>query len=116
MRDISIVFIRERSIVSCLDGLPLVLGYVGLSDLDEFLTPCVHSGIVLFIGFVANPTFDLLPLCIQVGTHCILNLFIHSVLFFLVMNLLALMLRSNLRCGYSFLKLLHHISMIILRR
>jgi hypothetical protein len=61
MRGNSIVFIRERSIVSCLDFLLLVLGHVGFGELDEFVTFYVHPLIVLIIGFVANPTLDMCP-------------------------------------------------------
>jgi hypothetical protein len=53
------------------------------------------------------------------SSRCFLHIqpFIHKVLFFLlVMNLLPLLLGSNLWCGSSLLKLLHHIAMIILRR
>jgi hypothetical protein len=72
---------------------------------------------MLVTGLVAYPTLNVWPLCILVGTPCIFNLFIHGFpCFLLVMIFLALMLGSNLRSGYSLLKLLHHISMIILRR
>jgi hypothetical protein len=72
---------------------------------------------MLVTGFVANSTFDMWPSCIQVGTSCLFNLFIHKVLLFpLVMNLLHLLLRDNLWCGSSLLKLLHLIAMVIFRR
>jgi hypothetical protein len=68
-------------------------------------------------GLIANSTFDVWPPCIQVVTSCIFNLFIHRVLLFLlVMNLLALLLRSNLWYNSSLLKLLHYIATVILRR
>jgi hypothetical protein len=89
--------LRERSIVSSLDCLLLVLLNIGFDELDELLTIGVHPSVMLITGLVANSTPDVWPLCIQVGTSCIFNLFIHRVLlFFLVMNLLALLLRSNL--------------------
>jgi hypothetical protein len=72
---------------------------------------------MLVTSLVANSTFDVWPPCIQVGTPCIFNLFIHRALVFhLVMNFLILMLRSNIWCGSSLLKLLHHIVKVILSR
>jgi hypothetical protein len=65
----------------------------------------------------SNSTFDMWHFCIQVGTSYIFNIFIHNVLLFpLLMNLLALLLRNNLWCGSSLLKFLYHIVMVILRR
>jgi hypothetical protein len=60
---------------------------------------------VLITGLVANSTLDMCPSRIQVGTSCIFNLFI-----------LLVMLRGNLWCDSSLLKLIHHIAMVILRR
>jgi hypothetical protein len=72
---------------------------------------------VLVTDLVANSTLDMLPPCILVGASCIFNFFIHKIPFFLlVMNLLALLLRSNLWCGSTLFKLLHHIATVILMR
>jgi hypothetical protein len=83
MRGISIEFIRERSIVSSLDCLLLVLLDVGFGELDKLLSICVHPSIILVTGLVANFTLDRWPPCVQVVTSCIFNLFIHRVLLFL---------------------------------
>jgi hypothetical protein len=72
---------------------------------------------MLVTNFVANVTFDVWSSCIYVCTPCTLNLFIHSVIFLLLMTgRLVLLLGSNLRCDCSLLKIFHHISMAILRR
>jgi hypothetical protein len=71
---------------------------------------------VLVTTLVANTIFDVWPPCIQEDTPCILNLLINVYpFFFLVMNKPLLLLRSKLRHGFSLLKLIHHISTIILR-
>jgi hypothetical protein len=88
---------------------------IGFGELGELLNIYVHPSVV--IGLVANFTLDVWHPYIQVDTSFIFNLFIHRVLLFLlVMNLLALLLRSNLWCGSSLLMFFHHIAMIILRR
>jgi hypothetical protein len=58
---------------------------------------------------VANSTLDMWPSCIEQDTSCIFNIFI-----LLMMNLLPLLLRSNLCCSSSLLKFLHHIATVIL--
>jgi hypothetical protein len=89
--------LRERNIVSSLDCLLLVLLNIGFDELDELLTIGVHPSVMLITGLVANSTLDVWPPCIQVGASCIFDFFTHKVLFFLlVMNLFALLLRSNL--------------------
>jgi hypothetical protein len=108
MRDISI---RIRSIISVLDTLLLLLLDICLGELDKFLTLCVHSRVVLVTIFVSNSTRDMWPSCIQENTSCIFYLFI-----LFILNLLIWRLRSNLWCGFSLLKLLHHIATVILRR
>jgi hypothetical protein len=71
---------------------------------------------MLIAIFVVNAIFYVWPSSIQEYTPCIFNLFINiGPLFLLVMNKLLLMLRSKLRRGSSLLKLIHHISMVILR-
>jgi hypothetical protein len=107
MRDISI---RIRSIVSGLDILLLLLLDICLGELDEFLNLCVHPRVMLATIFVSNSTLDMWHSCIQEDTSCIFYLFI-----LLILNLLHWRLRSNLWCGFSLLKLLHHIAMVILR-
>jgi hypothetical protein len=91
MRSISISI---RSIVSSLDVFLLLMLDIGSGELDEFLTSCVHSLVVLLTGLVANSTLDMWPSCIQVGTSCIFNLFI-----------LLVMLRGNLWWVLPFLSL-----------
>jgi hypothetical protein len=84
---------------------------IGFGELVELLTSCVHPCVVLVTSLVANSTLDMWPSCIQEDTSCIFDHFILH-----VMNLLPLLLRSNLWCSSSLLKLLHHIAMVILRR
>jgi hypothetical protein len=108
MRGISI---RIRSIVSGLDTLLLFLLDICLDKLDEFLTLCVHPTVVIVTIFVSNFTLDMWTSYIQEDNSCIFYLFI-----LLILNLLFWRLRSNLLCGLFLLKLLHHITMVILSR
>jgi hypothetical protein len=62
MRSISI---RIRNIVSGFDTLIHLLLNIGLGELDEFFTLCVHHGVVLVTIFVSNSTLDMWPSCIQ---------------------------------------------------
>jgi hypothetical protein len=62
---------RIRNIVSSLDSLLLLLLNIGLSELDELLTFCVHPRVVFITIFVANHTFDVWPSCIQEDTSYI---------------------------------------------
>jgi hypothetical protein len=55
MRRISMII---RNIVNDLDSLLLLLLDIDLGELDEFLTLCGHSRVVLVTIFVVNPTFD----------------------------------------------------------
>jgi hypothetical protein len=105
------ISIRIRSIVSGLDTLLLLLLDICLGELDEFLTLCVHHRVVLVTIFVSNSTLNMWPSCIQEDTSCIFYLFI-----LLILNLPLWRLRSNLWCGFSLLKVLHHIATVILRR
>jgi hypothetical protein len=66
---------------------------------------------VLVTVLVTNSTLDVWPSCIQEDTSFIFNPFI-----LLMLNLLLWLLRSNLWCGSSLLKLLHYIATVILRR
>jgi hypothetical protein len=71
---------------------------------------------VLVTTFIINIIFDVCPYCIQEYTPCIFNLFINiGLFFFLVMNMPLFLLRSKLGHGFSLLKLIHHISIVILR-
>jgi hypothetical protein len=111
MRNMRGISIRIRSIVSGLDTLLLFLLDICLDELDEFLTLCVHPTVVLVTIFVSNFTLDMWTSYIQEGNSCIFYLFI-----LLILNLPFWRLRSNLLCGLSLLKLLHHITMVTLRR
>jgi hypothetical protein len=108
MRSISI---RMRNIISNLGALLLLLLDIGLGELDEFLTFKVHPRVVLVTIFVANFTLDMWPPCIQEDIRCIFYFFN-----LLLLNLLLWWLRGNLWCGFSLLKLLHHIVTVILSR
>jgi hypothetical protein len=56
------------------------------------------------------------PFCIQEYTSCIFNILINICsFFFLTMSMPFLLLRSKLRYSFFLLKIVHHISMIILR-
>jgi hypothetical protein len=81
MRSISI---RIRGIVSDLDTLLLLLLYIGLGELDEFLTFSVHTRVVLITIFVANSILDMWHPCIQKDTPCIF--------YFLILLILKLLL------------------------
>jgi hypothetical protein len=59
MRNMRSISIRIRNIVSGLDALLLLLLDIGLGELDEFLTFCVDSRVMLVTIFVANSTFDI---------------------------------------------------------
>jgi hypothetical protein len=111
MRNMRGISIRIRSIVSGLDTLLLFLLDICLDELDEFLTLCVHPTVVLVTIFVSNFTLDMWTSYIQEDNSCIFYLFI-----LLILNLLFWRLRSNLLCGLFLLKLLHHITMVILSR
>jgi hypothetical protein len=111
MGNLRSISIRIRSMVSGLVVLLLLLLDIGFGELDEFLTSCVHPRVMLVTSLVANSTPDVWPSYIQEDTSCIFYLFI-----LLILNLLLCLLRSNIWCGSSLLKLLHHIAMVILRR
>jgi hypothetical protein len=111
MRNTRNISISIRSIVSNHYVLLILLVGSGFGELDKFLTIYFHPCVVFITSLLMCPP------CIQVHTPCIFNLFIHRVpLLLLVMNWLVLLLRSNLGCVCSLLKLLHYISMVILRR
>jgi hypothetical protein len=110
MRNMRSMSIRIRSIVSGFDTLLLLLLNIGLSELDEFLTLCVHPRVVLVTIFISNFTLDIWSSCIQEDTPCIFHFFIP-----LLLNLLLWWLRGNLWCVFSLLNLLHHIVTVILR-
>jgi hypothetical protein len=59
MRNKKGISIRIRSIVSGLDTLLLLLLDIYLGELDEFLTLCVHTRVVLVTIFVSNSTLDM---------------------------------------------------------
>jgi hypothetical protein len=111
MRNMRSISIRIKSIVSGLDTLLLLLLNIVLGELDEFLTLCIHPRVVLVTIFVSNYTLDMWASFIQEDTPCTFHFFIP-----LLLNLLLWWLRNNLWCGFSLLKLLHHIVMVILRR
>jgi hypothetical protein len=49
---------RVRNIVSGLDALLLLLLDIDFSELDEFLTFCVHPSVMLVTSLIANSTLD----------------------------------------------------------
>jgi hypothetical protein len=110
MRNMRSISVRIRE-VSGPDALLVLLWDNSLGELDEFLTLYVYPRVVLLTIFVANSTLDMWPSCIQEDTPCIFYLFI-----LLLLNLLLWWLRSNIWCGFSLLKLLHHIVTVLLRR
>jgi hypothetical protein len=115
IRSISVRSIRNA--VSVIEALLLFMVWVSLSELDELFAIWVHSWIILVTALVANAIFDMWRPWIQEYTSCIFNLFINiGPLFFLVMSKLELILRSKFRRGSSLVKLIHHISTVILRR
>jgi hypothetical protein len=59
MRNMRSISIRIRNIVSDLDSLFLLLLDIGLGELDELLTLCVHPRVVLITIFVVNPTLNM---------------------------------------------------------
>jgi hypothetical protein len=59
MRNMRSISIRIRNIVSDLDSLLLLLLDIGLGELDELLTLCVHPRVVLITIFVVNPTLNM---------------------------------------------------------
>jgi hypothetical protein len=65
---------RVRNIVSGLDALLILLLDIDFSELDEFLTFCVHPNIMLVTGLIANFTLDVRSSHIQICTSCILKL------------------------------------------
>jgi hypothetical protein len=114
MRNIRSISIRR--IVSVVEALLLVLVRVALGELDKLFPICVHSRVVLVTTFVTNAIFDVWPSCIQEDTSCVLNLLINVCPFFLlVINMPLLLLQSKLGHSFSLLKLIHHISTVILR-
>jgi hypothetical protein len=76
MRNMRSISIRIRSIVSALDTLLLLLLNIGLDELDEFLTICVHPRVMLVTIFVSNSTLDMCHSCIQEDTPYIFHFFI----------------------------------------
>jgi hypothetical protein len=97
MRNMRNIRIRIRDIVSGLHTLLLFLLDISLGELDEFLTFSVHPRVVLVTIFVANPTLDVWPFCIQEDTPYIFYLFI-----LLILNFLLWRLRSNLWYVFPF--------------
>jgi hypothetical protein len=69
------ICIRMRNIVSNLGALLPLLFYIGLGELDEFLTFSVHPRVVLVTIFIANSTLDMWPSCIQEDTPCTFYVF-----------------------------------------
>jgi hypothetical protein len=59
MRNMRSISIRIRNIVSDLDTLVLLLLDIGLGELNELLTLCVHPRVVLVTIFVVNPTLNM---------------------------------------------------------
>jgi hypothetical protein len=59
MRNMRSISIRIRNIVSDLDSLLLLLLDIGLGELNELLTLCVHPRVVLVTIFVVNPTLNM---------------------------------------------------------
>jgi hypothetical protein len=74
MRNMRSISIRVRNIVSGLDALLLLLLDIGLGELDEFLTFCVHPSVMLVTGLVANSTLNVRSSHIHICTSCILKL------------------------------------------
>jgi hypothetical protein len=65
---------------------------------------------------IANIILDVWPSCNQEDTSSILNFLINVFsFFFLVIDRLILLLRSKFGYSFSLLKLIHHISTVILR-
>jgi hypothetical protein len=84
MRNMRSISMRVRNIVSGLDALLLLLLNIGLGELDEFLTFCVHPSVMLVTGLVANSTLDVRSSHINICTSCILKLlFFNSLLLLL---------------------------------
>jgi hypothetical protein len=73
MRNMRSISIRIRNIVSGLDALLLLLLDIGHG---EFLTFYIHPRVMLLTIFVANPTLDVWPSCIEEDTPYIFYLFI----------------------------------------
>jgi hypothetical protein len=59
MRNMRGISMRIKNIVSGLNSLLLLLLDIGLVELDEFITLCVHPRVVLVTIFVINPTLDM---------------------------------------------------------
>jgi hypothetical protein len=94
MRSISI---RIRNIVSSLDALLLLLLEIGFGELDEFLTSCVHPGVVLGTIFIANSALDVRSSHVHICTFCILKIFFfNGLLLFLERLSFVGWLRSSL--------------------
>jgi hypothetical protein len=74
MRNMRRISMRVRNIVSGLDALLILLLDIDFSELDEFLTFCVHPNIMLVTGLIANFTLDVRSSHIQICTSCILKL------------------------------------------
>jgi hypothetical protein len=64
---------RVRNIVIGLDALLLLLLNIGLGELDELLTFCVHPSVMLVTGLVANSTLDVRSSHIQICTSAYCN-------------------------------------------
>jgi hypothetical protein len=111
MRKIRSISIRIRNIVSGLDALLLLLWVIGLGELDELLTFCVHPSVMLVPGLVADSTLDVRFSHVHISTSCILMSFFFNGLLLLLERLSVVgWLRSSL------LNLIHHIPSVILRR
>jgi hypothetical protein len=84
MRSISM---RIRNIVTGLDDLLLLLLEIGLGELDEFLTFCVHPSVILVTGLVANSILDVTSSHIHICTSYILKLLFFNGLLLLLERL-----------------------------
>jgi hypothetical protein len=100
--------------VSVVEALLLLLVRVALGELDELFP--FQLTLELFLSpLFPNAIYDVWPPCIQEYASCIFNLFIKIGSFFLLaMSMLHLLLWSKLRHGFSVLKLIYHISMVVL--
>jgi hypothetical protein len=89
---------------------------VGFGELDELFAIVVHPWIVLVSHLVPNVIFDVRPSCFQVCTSCILKFLIFNGILLLIKRLsLVYLLENLLTDGWILIKLIHHISTIILR-
>jgi hypothetical protein len=78
---------RVRNIVSGLDAFLMLLLNIGLDELDEFLTFCVHPNVKLVTGLITNSTLDVRSFHIHICTSCILKLLFFNDLLLLLERL-----------------------------